>query len=251
MVFDHYAKYYSLLYQDKDYEKEVDHIHTLIQKFSKKEAKKILDIGCGTGTHASFLSKKGYMVSGIDLSQKMIDEAVKKQIPHTDFFVKNIAENFDLPKQFDVITCLFHVLSYQTQNNQIMQLMENVANHLVKDGIFIFDFWYAPAVLTERPAVRIKRFEDNGMKITRLAEPVLEINENIVDVNYELFIEEKMTQKLSKIKEKHPMRYFSLPEIEQFIGYSGMKLLYTKEWMTEEIPSDRTWGVCCVAVKNS
>lgn len=249
MVFDHYARYYNLLYQDKNYEDEVNYLHTLIQKFAKNGSKIILDIGCGTGTHASFLVQKGYTVSGIDLSEKMIKEAVKKNISNADFFVRNIAESFDLARQFDVITCLFHVLSYQTKNKQVSQLINNAANHLTDDGIFIFDFWYTPAVLTERPSVRIKRFEDDDVKIIRLAEPVLKINGNVVDVNYELLIEEKLTHTLSTINEVHPMRYFSLPEIEQFLVSSGMELLYAREWMTDEIPSDKTWGVCCVAKK--
>jgi Predicted methyltransferase (contains TPR repeat) len=249
MAFDQYAKYYNLLYADKNYEREVDYIDALIQKFSKKKAKTILDFGCGTGTHASYLSKKGYKLSGVDLSQKMIEEAIKKSSPCTEFFVQNIATTFNLSKQFDIITCLFHVLSYQTQNEQIQQMTTNVMNHLTEDGLFIFDFWYAPAVLAERPSVRVKRFEDDEVKITRIAEPVLKVNENVVDVNFELFIEEKTTQELTKIKELHPMRYFSLPEVEQVLEFAGMKLLYAKEWMTESTPSDKTWGVCCVATK--
>ena len=249
MTFDHYAKYYDLLYMDKDYEGEVNYIHSLIQRFSKNEVKTIFDIGCGTGTHARYFSEKGYSVTGIDFSEKMIEEAKKRNIPNAEFLVKNIVDEFHLNKQVNVVTCLFHVLSYQNENRQVIQLMNNVAEHLTEDGIFIFDFWYTPAVLTERPSVKIKRFEDKDVKITRIAEPVLKINENIVDVNYELFVKEKTTGELATIKEVHPMRYFSLPEVEQYLAFAGLKLLYSAEWMTEQIPSDKTWGVCCVAVK--
>jgi SAM-dependent methyltransferase len=248
MVFDHYAKYYNLLYEDKNYEGEVNYIHSLILRFTSHSATNVLDIGCGTGTHASFLSQLGYRVTGVDLSQEMIDQALAKQIPNTDFQVGN-AVDFKLPGKFEVITSLFHVLSYQTTNENAQKMIANVANHLSGSGIFVFDFWYAPAVLTERPSVKIKRLEDGDIKITRIAEPVLKVNENTVEVNFELLIENKYNQQLTVIKEVHPMRYFSLPEIELLLTNTGMKLLYAQEWLTEKMPSDHTWGVCCVAGK--
>jgi hypothetical protein len=97
--------------------------------------------------------------------------------------------------------------------------------------------------------VKIKRLEDNDIQVTRIAEPVLKVNENTVDVNFELLIENKCDHQLSRIKEIHPMRYFSLPEIELLLNNAGMKLVYAQEWMTEKEPSDSTWGVCCVGKK--
>jgi SAM-dependent methyltransferase len=249
MVFNHYAKYYNLLYEDKNYKEEVDYIHSLIQRFTNRSVHTILDIGCGTGTHASFLSQWGYHVTGIDMSKDMIHNALAKKIPHVDFYVGN-AIDFRFPQKFDVITSLFHVLSYQTTNENLQNMVANVANHLLENGIFIFDFWYAPAVLTERPSVRIKRLEDSEIKITRIAEPVSKINENKVDVNFELLIENKLNQQLTVVKEIHPMRYFSLPEIELLLTINGMELIYNQEWLTESTPSEKTWGVCCVARKN-
>ena len=66
-VFAKYSEYYDLIYTDKDYQKEVDYIDQLIQKYHPK-AKTILDLGCGTGVHANLLAAKGYRVMGIDLS---------------------------------------------------------------------------------------------------------------------------------------------------------------------------------------
>jgi SAM-dependent methyltransferase len=247
-VFNHYAKYYNLLYADKDYKRETDYVHSLIRRFAVSEARTLLDVGCGTGTHASFLSQLGYEVTGIDLSQEMVNGAVAQNIPNADFRVGN-ATDFRLEKQFETITSLFHVLSYQTSNESVQKMMGNVARHLSENGLFIFDFWYAPAVLTERPSVKIKRLEDDDVKVTRIAEPVLKVNENVVEVCFELLIENKHNRQATVVKEVHPMRYFSLPEVELLLANAGMELVYAKEWLTEAEPSDRTWGVCCVAKK--
>lgn len=248
MVFDYYAKYYNLLYQDKDYRNEVNYIHSLIQQYGQKSAQKILDIGCGTGTHASYMSELGYHVTGIDLSPEMISHAIEKKIPNANFMVGNAAD-FQIDEKIDIITSLFHVLSYQTTNEKFEKMISQVTKHLPENGLFIFDFWYGPAVLTERPSVRIKRLEDTDVKITRIAEPILKINENIVDVHYELIIENKHNQQVNTIKEIHPMRYFFLQEIEMILSKNNIQLVYSKEWITEEVPSEKTWGVCCVGIK--
>jgi hypothetical protein len=96
--------------------------------------------------------------------------------------------------------------------------------------------------------VRVKRLEDSFVKITRIAEPALKSNENIVDVNYEMLIENKYNNSLDVIHECHSMRYFFLPEIEDILSSNGMDLTCAKEWITENEPSDKTWGVCCCAV---
>jgi 2-polyprenyl-3-methyl-5-hydroxy-6-metoxy-1,4-benzoquinol methylase len=66
-VFEDYVAYYDLLYQDKDYAREAEFVHRLIQD-EMPGAVSILDLGCGTGTHAAIFAEMGYSVHGIDHS---------------------------------------------------------------------------------------------------------------------------------------------------------------------------------------
>ncbi|ANE50016.1 class I SAM-dependent DNA methyltransferase [Flavisolibacter tropicus] len=248
MVFDNYAKYYNLLYKDKDYNSETDYVQSLIKQYAPTQAKTLLDIGCGTGLHAYYMAQLGYQVTGIDSAQEMVNQALEKKIPNADFHVEN-ATSFSLDKKFEIITSLFHVLSYQTLTQDALDMIQNASAHLNEEGIFIFDFWYGPAVLTEKPSVKVKRLEDDEIKVTRIAEPVLKINENIVDVNFELVIQDKPNNQFSVVKETHPMRYFFKPEIELLLDRAGMYPVYFNEWMSGNTPSASTWGVCCVATK--
>ena len=245
MVFGNYAKYYNLLYTDKDYSGESEYIIKLLKKYAA-DAVNILDVGCGTGKHASLIALRGYHVTGIDLSKEMVSIAQLKNYENCKFQVAN-ARNFELDQQFDVVTSLFHVMSYQTSNEALEEVFENVTKHLKPGGVFIFDFWYTPAVLTLKPSVRIKRLQDQDIKITRLTEPVQLFNENIVDVNFELHIEDKHTKGFETIKELHKMRYFSIPELDYFLYKCGLHSLRYEEWMTGHKPSESTWGVCCIA----
>lgn len=249
MVFNDYAKYYNLLYRDKDYNAETAHVHSLINQFAQGPVNTVLDVGCGTGMHAHYMADYGYQITGIDNSQEMISQALSKGILNANFQVGN-AINFLLNKKFDAITSLFHVLSYQTATDDVKAMMKNVGKHLHEKGLFIFDFWYGPAVLSEKPTLKIKRLEDDEIKVTRIAEPVLKVNENLVDVNFELIIHNKQYNQFSTVKEVHPMRYFFKPEIELLLVSEGLQLLYFNEWMTGHSPSESTWGVCCVASKD-
>jgi SAM-dependent methyltransferase len=235
-----YSRYYDLLYKDKDYKGEVDYVNGLIKKYSKKENKTLLDIGCGTGKHLSFFKDSGYRVSGVDLSESMILEA-KKNLSQNDNLYCNEASKFDLGQKYDVIVSLFHVMSYQTENSEFEKVFRNVNKHLNDGGLFIFDFWYGPAVLTDPPVVKIKRFEDDKIHITRIAEPVLNANRNVVDVNFEVLIKEKKTSASEIVKETHHMRYLFIPEIEYYVKIAGLKMVDAVEWMKYSKLGFDTW----------
>lgn len=247
MTFKNYAKYYNLLYVDKNYVSESDYIINTIKKY-KEQVSEILDIGCGTGKHAALIAEKGYSVTGIDLSTEMIEIAKSSNYKGCEFYIGN-AGDFDINKKFDVITSLFHVISYQTLNIELEKVLLNVKNHLNPGGLFIFDFWYTPAVLNIKPSIKIKRLEDQNIKVTRISEPINHPNEDVIDVHFELHIVEKASKNYEIINEQHKMRYFSIPELDFFLGKSGLKSLQYEEWETGNSPSSETWGVCCIAQK--
>jgi SAM-dependent methyltransferase len=246
-VFDKYAAYYNLLYQDKDYKSEVDYVESLLLKHSDFQAKSILDVGCGTGKHANLFAEKSYQVTGIDLSSKMIKEAKKLENENLNFKVAD-ATNFQLYKKFDAIVSLFHVASYQTDNEKLFSFFKQIFSHLESNGVFIFDFWYGAAVLLDKPVVRVKRFENKNLRITRIAEPSIDFKKNTVDVNYEIIIEDIESCTTHKIYEKHVMRYLFIPELEFLLKKVGFEVLSIREWLNHEdsIHSSSWNGVCIV-----
>jgi SAM-dependent methyltransferase len=152
-----------------------------------------------------------------------------------------------LHSRFDAVVSLFHVMSYQVTNEDIRRAFETARAHLDEGGIFIFDCWYGPAVLTERPEVRVKRVENEEVSITRIAEPVMLPNENVVEVQYHLFAKSKTTQKISEVRETHRMRYWFQPEIEVILSSAGLRLIQHTGWMGDGKPGFDTWNTCFVA----
>jgi SAM-dependent methyltransferase len=241
MNFLNYAKYYNLLYQDKNYAQEVEYVFSLIQKFSEIPINNLLDLGCGTGKHDYFFAKKNMSVTGVDLSEQMIEIAKNQNYENTQFLIGDVRK-ITLNKQFDCVISLFHVASYQTTNQDIENYLLTAYNHLKPNGIFIFDFWYGPAVLTEKPTTKIRRLENNEIILTRISEAEMITNKNVVNVNFEIIIENKKTKDIEKTYELHPMRYWFLPEIEYFSIKTGFSILNSFEWMTEKHLSINSWN---------
>jgi predicted TPR repeat methyltransferase len=154
--FNAYSKYYDLLYQDKNYEAECNYINSLIQTFNPN-TKTLLELGCGSGSHAHFLSKHNINITGIERSSDMVNIALQKNIQGFTPIVGDIS-NFSLDQKFDTAISLFHVISYLTNNNDLIKCFINTHKHLSQNGIFIFDVWYSPAVYMQKPETRIKTY---------------------------------------------------------------------------------------------
>lgn len=253
-VFADYAAYYDLIYGDKDYKAETNYIINLVKRYNPS-AKTILEAGCGTGKHAVLFAEKGYSVYGIDLSPHMIDIARNKldklpeNIKNLLYFQCSDICCLELDKKFDAVISLFHVMSYQTSNYNLEKAFHSISKHLSKGGIFIFDCWYGPAVLTNKPSVRIKKLENENIKVIRIAEPVLYPNENTVDVNYHIITKNKINGAVKEFHELHKMRYFFKPEIEFLFSSSGFKTIYFQEWLNGNEPGFDSWNVCFIGEK--
>lgn len=245
-----YSDYYDLLYKDKNYHQEADYIDRLVQKFHP-DATSLLDLGCGTGRHAELFCTKGYRVHGIDISEGMLKIAAQRALQYEKglSFSHSDVKILQLGERFDVITALFHVMSYQTLAADLNAVFESVHRHLNEGGLFIFDFWYGPAVLTDLPVVRVKRLESDSVKVTRLAEPEFFPAQNVVNVNYDIFIEDKSQQKIVTMKESHPMRYFFDPELDMICDAHGFETLDRYSWLTESAPDFSSWNALRVVRK--
>jgi len=248
-IFNKYAKYYNHFYAEKNYSLEAKYIADIINKKNPK-AKSILDYGCGSGKHAIELAKLGYKVNGIDQSPLLIKEAKKLQKKQNNdinqkinFTVGDI-RNYNATSKYDVVISLFHVISYQTLNSDIQSTFCSAKNNLQKDGIFIFDCWYGPAVLENKPENRYKCISTSRFNFTRFATPSLDINKNTVDVEYTINIFDKNNSSFSQITECHKMRYLFLTEIELYFSLYDFKIFLAEEWMTKNDLNSQTWYGC-------
>lgn len=241
-VFKDYASYYNAFYESKDYGAEAAQVNYLLKQHGEN-IEKVINFGCGTGKHDIELAKMGYSTSGIDLSSLMIDiviENAKKENLDIEFSVADIRE-FEPLIRYDAVISLFHVMSYQNRNEDILAAFRTARKALDKDGLFLFDAWYGPGVLSDKPSVRVKEVEDGKNKLLRIARPVMYDRKNLVDVCYEVFCIDKETGSTKTINEVHNMRYFFRPEIEFLLKEAGFELIDNLDCVTLKETSFNSW----------
>jgi len=248
-VFADYARYYDLIYRDKDYRGEAEYTHNLIRKHGIV-GDTVLNLGCGSGRHDRYLAENGYKITGVDISEEMLIFA-KEKIPEKVClnYVKGDVRHIRLGKTFDIVISLFHVMSYQVSDEDLLASFATASAHVKPGGVFIFDCWYGPGVLTDRPTVRIKEQEDEYIAITRIAQPVMHPNLNVVDVEYLFFVKEKSKGHINEIRETHRMRYLFQPEVRRLLSDKGFTVETCEEWLTGAEPCFSTWNVVFVCRK--
>jgi SAM-dependent methyltransferase len=251
-AFERSADFYDDLYEGKDYAAEADYVDAFIRQYLPG-AQSLLDLGCGTGRHAIEFAGKGYTVVGVDRSPEMIMGAQghRERLPLPTrerlAFEQCDIRNMCLGRQFDVVVSLFHVVSYQISNDDLIAAFTTAKTHMQTNSLFIFDCWYGPGVLTDPPALRTKSLCSGSSRLTRFAEPVMRINENTVEVNYRFVRTDKMSCRSSEFDEKHVMRYFFVPELALALQSVRLEPLAVNEWMSKHEPSRATWSIAVVA----
>ena len=80
----------------------------LIEELELQEGASLLDVGCGTGRHSIELARRGYHVTGIDLSSGMLAEAKKtaQAAGVVVTWIQSDAAQFSADHQFDAVICL-------------------------------------------------------------------------------------------------------------------------------------------------
>lgn len=112
---------------------ESEYLHLITN--SIPDTATILDLGCGTGEPiAKFFIEKGYEVTGVDGSKKMI-ELCKKRFPNEQWMVGDMRD-IDMKKQFDVILA-WHSFFHLDQDSQ-RTMFKIFAAHLKPNGILAF-----------------------------------------------------------------------------------------------------------------
>lgn len=246
-----YANCYDALYAEKDYEAECDLIERVLRTYGEGKFGSILDLGCGTGNHALPLARRGFDVSGVDRSNFMLEQARSKAIamgrPPPDHFHHGDIRNVELGQQFDAALLMFAVLGYQIDNADVIAALRSARRHLRPRGLLMFDVWYGPAVLFQRPSGRVKTIPTSTGSISRVSSSELDLSRHTCTVHYRVstFVAERMA---SETEETHTVRYFFPRDLELFLEATAFTLVRLGAFPAFDCePDETTWNVLVVA----
>lgn len=243
-----YAEFYDLFYRDKPYAKEVHFINRLLRRHGVERGGHVVEFACGTGEHALRLAALGYRVTATDSSGAMIALARQKALrrkTHVTFERRDMRESVEPAGGFDAALCLFDSIGYLRTDRAVGDALESVHNSLGPDGVFIVEFWHAPAMLNGFEPVRVRRYRNGRSDILRISETTLDRRRSLAQVAYNVY-QLRADSTYDHFAERHTNRYFTVPEMTRLARAHGFTPLKTYDGFSRRRVSDQGWHVLSV-----
>jgi SAM-dependent methyltransferase len=137
-----YPRYYAIGYRWNT-EAECDFVEACLKRFGPPQSRRLLDIGCGAGRHLLTLAKRGYDMTGIDLSPEMVDfvrDTARREGVHLTASVGDLCR-LVVTGTFDAGYCFMDTFRFLLTNDDILAHLRAVADHLAPGGLYLTDFW--------------------------------------------------------------------------------------------------------------
>ena len=248
-----YAEAYDRVYAEKDYDGETALLAAIFRKYSTRPIHSVLDLGCGTGNHALRLAARGFDVVGVDRSPDMLRIAQAKAKQHKAALRLHRADlrGLALAEAFDAVLMMFAVLGYQVETPEVIRALKTARRHLRVDGILVFDVWYGPAVLVQRPTDRVRTIARNNETLLRTSTSRLNVQRQTCTVDFHVRHMQN-DRVLRESSENHSVRFFFPRELELLLEIAGLRLLRLGAFPDLDREADETtWNAMIVAAPKS
>ena len=218
-MYKNFSKVYDKFMEICNYDEWVGLLEGYIKEYNP-EGKKVLDLGCGTGSTLVNFSEK-YECSGLDLSEEMLKKAkIKLKGKNVPLFLGDMRE-FDTGERYDIIFSFFDTVNHLTSAEDLMDLFNSVRNSLNKNGIYVFD-------VVDREFMN-KMFAndvyaDNRKDFAVIWEHFYNEEENLDEIEATYFVKNK-NKTFDKFTEYYEKRIFSEDEIKKCSENSGLKIV--------------------------
>lgn len=202
----------------KDYVREVDQVHELIEQHKRSKGNMLLDVACGTGGHLQYLQAY-YSVEGLDLSADMLAVA-RQRFPTIRFYEASMLD-FELGRQYDVITCLFSSVGYVVTVENMRKAVGQMVKHLLPGGVLVIEPYFYPE--TYRPgSVSATFVNEPDLKIARMA--VHEQCDGISVMNMQFLV--ATPKGIDHFSESHKMGLFPFTAYDAALQDAGLTVSY-------------------------
>jgi SAM-dependent methyltransferase len=248
-----HAELYDLFYADKPYAGEAAFVDQCLSKYSVGPENRVLEIACGTGTHAFHLESAGRQIVATDYSEGMLRRAKQKASENSsrvEFQLQDMTQLEVNGAPFDAVICLFDAIGYVQTNDALAKVFHGVHKHLRQGGLFVFEFWHAAAMLRHYDPVRVRRWKTDGSEVLRISETTLDAANQLSRVNYSIY-EFYDAGTYSALTETQVNRYFLLQEMLAWLTSSGFTAVkWFAGFTDDETITDETWHILAVARRN-
>lgn len=174
MPYTSHPELYDLEYSFKDYAGEAATLERIVRA-RNPDAKSLLDVACGTGKHLEHL-RATFTCEGTDIDEGLLGIA-RQRVPDVPVRQADMRD-FDLGRQFDVITCLFSAIGFVGSLDGLAASARTFARHLTPGGLALVEPWLTPDawvlnrphLLTyEEPELVLARATVSGLRNERIS----------------------------------------------------------------------------------
>lgn len=137
-----HPRYYAIGYRWNT-ELECDFIDACLKAHGPADASRLLDLGCGSGRHLITLAKRGFRMTGVDLSPEMVayaGEEARKADLRVNVSVGDL-RHLQVAGTFDAAYCFMDTFRFLLTNEEITAHLRAVAGLLAPGGLYLTDFW--------------------------------------------------------------------------------------------------------------
>lgn len=201
---------YLTLYCHRDRSDAEEQVRLIIDTLDLHVDSTILDLACGEGRYTALFKDLGYDVTGIDLSETLVN-CGKERYPGLDLRVGDMR---DIHGNFDVILSLFTSFGYFDTDEENEKVLHSVFHALTPGGIFWLDFLNA-GHLEETLIPR---------SVTRLSNGI-EVVENRKIENGRIIKDIRFTKNGEEHLYKESVRLFTRSQLEQMLERNGFRLI--------------------------
>jgi SAM-dependent methyltransferase len=220
-VFTKSAPFYDALYSFKDYEGAAHGVHETIQALHPG-ARRLLDVGCGTGRHLASL-RQWYEVEGLDLEPGLLDVA-SARLPDVPLHAQDMAA-MEVDGSFDAITCLFSAIAYVRTVDRLENAIRGFAAHLNPGGLVIIEPFFPPdRYWTDRVTMNVVDEDDLRIAWMYTSPPPVD-GIAAIDIHYLVGTRDEVTH----FTERHELGLFSDEDYARAFSAAGMRARFDDE----------------------
>ncbi len=216
-MFSESTELYDFIYGElKDFEAEARKVAALLRE-KAPSARKILDVGCGTGRHAAALMEEhGFEVDGLDIEAGFV-EIAQRRCPTGKFYRGDMAD-FDLGATYDAVVCLFSSIGYVRTVDRLFLTARCLRRHVSPGGVVLIEPWFRPDAF-RGGSVHMHTVDRDELKVARVSRS--EVWGKVSRLDFQYLVGEP--GEIRHLRETHELGLFTREEMMGSLEAGGFE----------------------------
>ena len=218
-------------------------------EYANQQQGEILELGCGTGRVALALATNGFNVTGLDLSEQMLDVfraklAGKPELADKITLVHGNMADFSFDRKFGMVVAPFRAFQALTDDRDIASSLVCIRDHLTEDGIFIVNVFNPRPIMDESwiypETIQWERHdEQTGNYVVKKHWGDRIDTENQVIYPHFAFEVTYPDGRTERIVDDLALKYYYSSQLRSVIDKAGMEIAEEYSWYDKTPPGGR------------